>query len=291
MINYKIFLSFSSIATKRLSLKLLLCAFAMSFNGTSALATSKSWINDGGVKVYSNINDLHNKADREKVNFPVIRLFDTDTETFANNYSEALSEDPYEEVNRVMFDFNMTLDEYLLKPMAKGYRYAIPSWGRQRVSDFFGNLGEFNNWFNSVLQGDIEGGFRAFWRFAINSTFGVAGIYDVASEFGLHEKEKFFSQTLAYYGVPTGNYVVVPLLGPSTWRDLGGFVIDANNSLIPLLDDNLAEVGSNILEITAKRESLLDITDDLEFSSFDLYGSYKSIYIQNQQNNLVKYMR
>ncbi len=214
-----------------------------------------------------------------------IRVIKIDKSQLEDDYINAINEDRLEGYNRVVFSFNKSVDDYFLAPVAKGYRHAFPEWGRDRVKDFYNNLQEPRNFVNALFQGDIEGSFRAFWRAIINSTFGIAGIHDVAGGFGLHEKDKYFSQTLAVYGLNAGQYVVLPLLGPSTYRDFTGYVVD--NFMKP--DNYLnggATTASTAVDTIATRESLLDYTDDLEENSFDLYSTYKSSYLQNRKKKI-----
>lgn len=216
-----------------------------------------------------------------------MRVIKIDPSEFDDEYSEAMNNDDLESINRAIFSFNMTVDDYFLAPIARGYRYLVHDWVRARVFDFFDNINEPINFANSVLQGDMEGAFRGFWRFVVNSTIGVGGIYDVAAGFGLKEREKSFSQTLAFYGIGSGHYLVLPLLGPSTVRDFGGFSVDRfadPTFAISSASGTVALIAGNVI---STRESLLGLTDSLEEDAFDLYSSYKSAYLQNRKRNLI----
>jgi phospholipid-binding lipoprotein MlaA len=208
-------------------------------------------------------------------------------EKLADDYESALAKDPMEGFNRAMHKFNHAIDKAAIKPVAKGYRYAVPQWGRDRVSGVFNNLEEPRNFANSILQMDTKAALTAGWRFIINSTFGIAGMHDVAGGFGLKEKDKDFSTTLAYYGIGTGPYIVAPVLGPSTVRDLAGKGVDSAADIT-----NYAEGGimysKTVGEGISKREKIMDVTDDLEKDSFDLYSSYKSGYLQNRKKAVQK---
>ena len=128
--------------------------------------------------------------------------------------------------------------------------------------------------------------FRGFWRFTINSTLGIGGLHDFAGGFGLTEREKDFSQTLAVWGVGSGDYLVLPFFGPSTYRDAVGLAFDkASNP--STYAENWASAGLTTGSAISKRERILDLTDDLEDESFDLYSSYKSSYLQNRKKNLI----
>ncbi|MDX1950479.1 MAG: VacJ family lipoprotein [Rickettsiales bacterium] len=225
-------------------------------------------------------------------NNPSIRMVNVDTSKLSDDYDYALDNDDFESYNRAIFSFNKALDDYFLAPVARGYRSTFPEWVRNRFSDFFNNAQEPRNFVNSILQGDASGALTAFWRLNVNLTFGVLGFHDAAAGFGLYEKDKYFSQTLALYGLSAGNYIVLPLFGPSTSRDFGGFIFD--NLLEPDTyvgaSSNaaraLASYSYNFSEIVSIRENLLDITDNLEEDSFDLYSSYKSGYLQNRKKQI-----
>jgi phospholipid-binding lipoprotein MlaA len=213
------------------------------------------------------------------------------SESFAANlsddYASAIASDPLEPYNRVMHKINNSVDKAVLTPTARAYRYVMPNWGRDRVSSIFQNLEEPRNFTNAVLQADGKAAFTAFWRFALNSTIGIAGMHDVAKGFGLPLKEKDFSSTLAYYGVGSGPYFVAPILGPSTMRDFVAMAPDAASSPSSYADGGIS-ASAKAVEVVAKREKIMDITDDLEKNSFDLYSSYKSGYLQNRKKSVEK---
>ncbi len=215
-----------------------------------------------------------------------IRIINVDASNYQDEYASATDSDPWKGFNMAMFKFNDAVDQYFLSPIAGAYKFVVPAWGRDRVSSVFNNLEEPANFINSGLQGDVEGMFRSFWRFVINSTFGIGGMHDVAAGFGLKEKEKGFSQTLAVYGIGSGPYLVVPLLGPSTPRDLVGFAADSATD--PSMYANDPEsYGITAMNVVQTREGLLDYTDDLRKQSFDLYSTYKSSYLQNRKKKVV----
>lgn len=139
---------------------------------------------------------------------------------------ETSRNDPYEGFNRAMLDFNLGLDEAVLEPVSQGYTTVTPQWGRDRVSDFFGNLGEPVTFINAVLQGNGQAAVETAARFGFNTTFGIAGLFDVAGYEGLERHKEDFGQTLAVWGVDSGPYLVLPLLGSTNPRDLVGFTFD-----------------------------------------------------------------
>ena len=130
--------------------------------------------------------------------------------------------DPFEGWNRAMFSFNQKADKYVLKPVAEGYQAVTPAPVRKGVSNFFNNLGEPITAANSVLQAKPGKAARSLTRFVFNTTFGLFGIFDVAGAMGIERENEDFGQTLAYWGVGSGPYLVLPVLGSSNLRDLGG---------------------------------------------------------------------
>lgn len=157
--------------------------------------------------------------------------------------------DPWEPFNRRMYYFNAKADRYFLIPIVKGYKWITPDPVEDGVSNFFSNLGEVKTFTNSVLQGKTKKALITLNRFAINSTFGLLGIFDVAKKLGLKKQKEDFGLTLAKYGVRSGPYLVLPIFGPSSLRDAagsgidilaGGYtdpleVIDAKQSDIPIM--------------------------------------------------------
>ncbi|REG85860.1 MlaA family lipoprotein [Marinomonas pollencensis] len=193
--------------------------------------------------------------------------------------------DPWEGFNRAMFSFNDTLDVYFLKPVAKGYKKVTPEFMQTGVSNFFSNLGEISNLTNSGLQGKKNAFVGSTWRFVINSTVGVFGLFDVASSLGIRKYDEDFGQTLGYWGVSSGPYLVLPFLGPSTVRDAGGTAVDFfNYDPVDEFDlnneQNLARWG---LYIVQKRASLLS-AESLIIG--DRYSFIRDVYLQNRENQV-----
>lgn len=134
--------------------------------------------------------------------------------------------DPWEPFNRRMYYFNAKLDKYVLLPTVRAYQTVTPDPVEKGVHNFFNNLGEVKTFTNSVLQGETKKSLITFNRFAINSTFGVFGIFDVATKVGLRRQREDFGLTLAKYGVKNGPYLVLPVFGPSNLRDATGLGVD-----------------------------------------------------------------
>ena len=190
--------------------------------------------------------------------------------------------DPLESMNRGIFAFNQAADTYILRPVAVSYRYITPQVVRTHLGNFADNLSEPLNGVNSLLQGDVVQGVQSFWRFVINSTIGLAGLNDVATEAGIPQRDEDFGQTLAVWGVGAGPYLVIPILGPSNFRDAGGrignWVVDPVNYVV----NNETSIGIAIGQGIVQRERLIDPIDDINNSSLDPYVSFRSIYQQRR---------
>jgi phospholipid-binding lipoprotein MlaA len=198
--------------------------------------------------------------------------------------------DPLEPVNRAMFSFNRTADRYVLKPVAKGYVAVMPNFAQKAVINFFGNLGEPITIVNGVLQGKFVQASSDTGRFLLNSTFGIAGLVDVATKTGLPRHDEDFGQTLGYWGVGTGAYLMLPFLGPSNGRDLIGrgadyftnplYYVQQNNT-----DDQYLFYGSTALSVVSLRAQLLS-ADALVDGAIDPYIFIRTAYLQNRLNKV-----
>jgi len=135
-------------------------------------------------------------------------------------------DDPLESYNRSMFKFNQTVDKYTLKPVAEGYQYIMPEFASLGVSNFFNNLDDIVVFFNQILQFKPADALETSARVVFNTTFGILGLIDVSTAMDLPKHNEDFGQTLATWGVGSGPYIVLPLLGPSTIRDSAGLVVD-----------------------------------------------------------------
>lgn len=150
-----------------------------------------------------------------------------DQTVFENATFQALEVyDPFEPVNRRIYQFNYQLDQWVLLPVVRGYQRVTPRLVRNGVSNFFDNLGDVPNLVNSALQLKGERAMRTTARLLFNTIIGVGGLWDPATRMGLPRQPEDFGQTLGFYGVPAGPYIVLPVLGPSNLRDTGGRVVD-----------------------------------------------------------------
>lgn len=194
---------------------------------------------------------------------------------------DAVQDDPLEGFNRAVFEFNDTLDHILLKPVARVYVKAVPTYGRQRVTNVLNNLMEPVNMANAVMQGDPEQSFTSLWRFVLNTTLGIGGIFDFADvNGGLKYRSEDFGQTLACWGIGSGPYLVLPLFGPSSIRDTSGMVADRFIDPLTYYEhERWLYIRGGVAAINGRAHAL-PFTDDVERNSFDPYTSYKSSYVQ-----------
>lgn len=188
-------------------------------------------------------------------------------------------EDPWESFNRQVFAFNEGVDRFIVRPVAKGYRWLVPDPVERRVSSFVSNIGEVNNVFNAILQGSPEGVVNGTGRFLINSTVGLAGLFDVASTMGLQHTPTDFGQTLYEWGVDSGPFVVLPVLGPRTLRGGAGAAVDSFATLPYSLNEHSEVWGYYGLELVDTRARLLDAE---ELISGDKYIFTRNAYLQRR---------
>lgn len=192
------------------------------------------------------------------------------------------AEDPWEGFNRSMFTFNETVDEYGLKPLAQGYDAVTPNFMQKGISNFFSNLGEVPNAFNNLFQGKFDETASSTFRFIINTTFGIFGLFDVASEMGLQRYKEDFGQTLGHWGVDSGPYLMLPFFGPSTVRDASGMVVDYSiydaMDLYDFSDDQkwIAR-GINVIQVRARYLS----AEQMVFG--DRYTFIRDVYLQSRR--------
>ena len=195
-------------------------------------------------------------------------------------------QDPMESYNRVVFKFNDEADQFVLKPVATAYHTVLPSFVQTGVSNFFGNLGEIWNGVNDVLQGKVGNGVSDFARFGINSTVGIGGLFDVGSAIGLAKRNRDFGETLGAWGVKSGPYVVIPLLGPSTFRDSLVLPLDYAGNLwyykYPVRQRN----EGTILQFVDQRAAELDASKLLEEAALDRYEFVRDAYLQRRESKV-----
>jgi phospholipid-binding lipoprotein MlaA len=196
--------------------------------------------------------------------------------------------DPFEPTNRAMFDVALALDRAITKPVALGYRAVLPMEMRDMVRNFLNNLATVPVFANNVLQGKVERAGATLARGAVNTTIGIGGLFDVAQPLGLPLYYEDFGQTLAVWGVGEGPYLVMPLVGPTTARDLTGRVVDFFFDPFTYVEwrENYIPWGRVIVDNIDFRERTIQTLDDIEASSADFYSGVKGLYRQTR-NNLI----
>lgn len=193
--------------------------------------------------------------------------------------------DPLERMNRHVFEFNDRVDRAVLKPVAQGYVAVVPEPVRGCVGNFFANLGDVSNAANNLLQGKPVEAVSDICRIAINTTVGVLGCFDVASKAGLEKHNEDFGQTLGRWGLGSGAYLVLPLLGPSSVRDAVGRVPDAYvDPANAAGDDVRARNTLFALETIDLRARLLDAGRLLDAAALDKYQFTRDAYLQRRRN-------
>ena len=192
--------------------------------------------------------------------------------------------DPFESFNRGVHRVNEQVDRAVLKPIAEGYRAVVPSFVRQSVTNVFSNLGDVRAGLNNALQAKFTAAYTDFGRVMINSTLGVLGLFDIASEAGIEKHDEDFGQTLAWWGVGDGPFLMLPLLGPSGVRDLVGFGVDYLTDPVTHVGPSRSQnqlVGTRVVD---RRSELLDATKVLDAAALDQYEFLRDAYLQRRRN-------
>lgn len=193
--------------------------------------------------------------------------------------------DPLEAINRPIHSFNEGFDRYVLKPVARGYVWVLPDFAQTGVRNFFSNLNDVTVLANNILQLKPEQSTRDFLRLAFNSTFGLFGLLDVASEMGLKKNNEDFGQTLGYWGVGAGPYLVLPFLGPGNVRDTAGMVVDtAYTDLVYNYDDLSTRDPTMALRVVSRRADLLDAKRALDVAALDGYEFTRDLYLERRRS-------
>ncbi|WOD17700.1 MlaA family lipoprotein [Paraburkholderia kirstenboschensis] len=191
--------------------------------------------------------------------------------------------DPLEGLNRTIFTVNDKLDQYALKPVAKGYVFITPQPIRDSVTNFFSNIGDVYIAANNLLQLKITDGVQDIMRIVINTVFGVGGLFDVATLAKLPKHDNDLGLTLGHYGVPAGPYLVLPLFGPSTVRDAVGSIGNYYVNPLSYIDPAGLSWALYGLNIVNTRANLLNASDVLEGAALDKYSFVRNAYLQRRQ--------
>ncbi len=192
--------------------------------------------------------------------------------------------DPWESMNRTVMKANHIVDETLTKPIAKTYVFVVPQVFRSMINNFFGNLSEIGNATNNVLQGKPKAALGDSARFVVNTIFGFGGVADVATEMGLSRSNEDFGQTLGRWGVPSGPFLVLPVLGPSTVRDAFGRVVDQQLTPLSYYDNEAKRWGLTATNLVDLRSNLFEFDKLLEKSAVDPYSFVRNGYLQRRTN-------
>ncbi len=191
--------------------------------------------------------------------------------------------DPLEPLNRHVDRFNDDVDSLVLKPVATVYKKAAPPLVRTGVSNFFNNVADIGSLLNNVLQLKLRASAEMLMRVSVNSTYGLGGVLDLASELGLERHTEDFGQTLGYWGVPPGPYLVLPILGPSTVRDTTALIVDYEGDVTGYVDPIGTRTALNGLRIVNTRANLLRLGTLLEEASLDKYSFARDAYLQRRR--------
>jgi len=194
--------------------------------------------------------------------------------------SQSNNIDPFEDINRIVFNVSDDLDQAVLRPAAEFYSEYTPLFLKNGITNVFSNLSEVDTIVNQLLQGKVWYAAQDTGRFVINSTVGIAGFFDIASRAGLEKHDEDFGQTLGYWGVPSGFYLFVPFLGPTTLRDMlakpTSWFLSGNFSV----SDEEASIFLNVLDVIETRERLL-IAENLIVG--DKYDFVRDAYLQSRE--------
>jgi phospholipid-binding lipoprotein MlaA len=200
----------------------------------------------------------------------------------ASTSPHANPKDPYEGFNRSMYKFNDTLDRAILKPVAQGYNSAMPTSGKKMVHNFFANIDDIFVTANDLLQFKFKQATHDFTRVWVNTIFGVFGLFDVAHNLEKHNED--FGQTLGHWGLNSGPYIVLPLLGPSSVRDGVGAAVDSYYGLIENIED--VPVRNTLYGVSKidQRAQLLQAEEVIEGNVTDRYSFIRDAYMMRRQS-------
>ena len=222
---------------------------------------------------------------------------------FAKSGEDGIEEyDPWEPLNTKIFEFNRQVDRWVLKPVAQGYNFVMPDPVQIGISNLFYNLRFPSRFLNNVFQGKVRGAATEMGRFMLNTTFGLGGLYDVAKDMDITTPEEDTGQTLGFYGVKPGPYVVLPLLPPFNVRDLVGFAGDIalnpiNWLAAPIIEidgvpsviahknrmtSTMVQLGGRVFEIVNDRSLNLEKFQGVEEATLDLYAAVRNAYLQKR---------
>jgi phospholipid-binding lipoprotein MlaA len=198
--------------------------------------------------------------------------------------------DPFEPANRVSYAITDGVDTYFLAPVARAYRYAVPGVVRRPIHNMLQNMTTPVLFINDVAQTKPRRAGDTFMRFVINTTVGVGGMFDIASKWGYPEHTTDFGQTLALWGVPSGPFLFIPVIGPSDPRDTGGYLVDIGFDPLTYVPSGhgLQTLGQvrYVVGVVDARSGLLDETDSIKKTALDPYATIRSLFRQNRESTI-----
>lgn len=194
--------------------------------------------------------------------------------------------DPFEPFNRRVDAFNTALDDAVVKPVATTYRDAMPAPVRTHIGNFFGNLSDIWSTLNTALQLRVEDTVTNAFRVGVNTFFGLGGLLDIATEMNLYRSPADFGQTLGRWGVPSGPYLVLPVLGPSTVRDTLGRSVEQRGDIIGNIEHIPSRNSLTALRLVETRASLLRATSMLDEAALDKYSFSRDVFLQRRQSQV-----
>jgi len=194
--------------------------------------------------------------------------------------------DPLEPLNRQVARFNDTVDDAVLRPVATVYQRVLPSPVRTGVNNFFGNLSDVWSFVNSVAQLKLQDSAQTFMRVNVNTFFGLGGLLDIATEAGLDRHSEDFGQTLGRWGVPSGPYLVLPLLGPSTLRDAAALPLDFRGDPLSYVSEISVRNSLYALRLVDLRSNLLRASQLLDDAALDRYTFTRDAFLQRRRNEV-----
>jgi len=192
--------------------------------------------------------------------------------------------DPFESYNRAMFQFNEGVDEYIMRPVARGYDAAIPDPVKTGVSNFFSNLDDIFVIINDLLQFKFKQAVSDTSRFLFNSTIGLYGLIDVSTEFGLPKHNEDFGQTFATWGIGEGPYIVLPFFGPRTTRGTAGFVVESIYDPVYQIENDDVMWSTVALRAVDLRYQLLQASRVVDQAALDKYSFVRDAFLQHRRN-------
>ena len=192
--------------------------------------------------------------------------------------------DPLEPVNRAIYEFNLLADEYLMRPITKSYRFIFPKPVRKGIGNVVSNLQEPITFLNATLQGDVTYAITTLGRFMLNTTFGIGGVFKFVKT--TDNRTEDFGQTLGRYGLGSGPYLMLPILGPSNLRDGVGRIADIYSDPLTYALNDEERIAQAVITGIVRYDDVMDLIEEIELTSLDPYAAYRSMYQQYRENQI-----